>query len=44
MLFPDDGITKGDLAGYYRGVAGLMLPLLRDRPVSMTRVIDCEPS
>jgi len=40
VLFPDDGITKGDLAGYYRGVAGLMLPLLRDRPVSMTRFPD----
>ena len=40
VLFPGDGITKGDLAGYYRGVAGLMLPLLRDRPVSMTRFPD----
>jgi len=40
VLFPGDGITKGDLAGYYRGVAGLMLPPLRDRPVSMTRFPD----
>jgi len=40
VLFPGDGITKGELAGYYRGVAGLMLPLLRDRPVSMTRFPD----
>jgi len=40
VLFPDDGITKRDLAGYYGGVAGLMLPLLRDRPVSMTRFPD----
>jgi len=40
VLFPGDEITKGDLAGYYRGVAGLMLPLLRDRPVSMTRFPD----
>jgi len=37
VLFPGDGITKRDLADYYRGVAGQMLPLLRDRPVSMTR-------
>ena len=37
VLFPSDGITKRDLADYYRGVAGQMLPLLRDRPVSMTR-------
>ena len=40
VLFPGDEITKGDLARYYRGVAGLMLPLLRDRPVSMTRFPD----
>ena len=40
VLFPNDGITKRDLAGYYRGVAGQMLPLLRDRPVSMTRFPD----
>ncbi len=38
VLFPGgDGITKGDLVEYYRAVAGEMLPLLRDRPVSMTR-------
>ena len=40
VLFPGDGITKGDLAGYYLGVAGQMLPPLRDRPVSMTRFPD----
>lgn len=40
VLFPGEGITKRDLAGYYRGVAGQMLPLLRDRPVSMTRFPD----
>jgi bifunctional non-homologous end joining protein LigD len=40
VLFPGDGITKRDLASYYRGVAGQMLPLLRDRPVSMTRFPD----
>jgi bifunctional non-homologous end joining protein LigD len=39
-LFPDDGITKGDLVAYYRSVAETMLPLLRDRPVSMTRFPD----
>ena len=36
VLFRRDGITVRDLARYYRGVAGQMLPLLRDRPVSMT--------
>jgi bifunctional non-homologous end joining protein LigD len=32
VLFPGDGITKGDLVAHYERVAGLMLPLLRDRP------------
>jgi len=40
VLFPADGITKGDLAEYYHAVAGAMLPLLRDRPVAMTRFPD----
>ena len=35
-LFPD-GTTKADLAGYYRDVAGAMLPHVRERPVSMQR-------
>jgi bifunctional non-homologous end joining protein LigD len=35
-LFPD-GITKEDLAEYYRDVASTMLPHIRDRPVSMQR-------
>ncbi len=37
VLFPDDGITKGDLADYYERVAGWILPHIRDRPVSMQR-------
>ena len=40
VLFPDDGITKEDLARYYADVAGLMLPWLRDRPVTMVRFPD----
>jgi bifunctional non-homologous end joining protein LigD len=40
VLFGDDGITKGDLVAYYQAVAGEMVPLLRDRPVSMTRFPD----
>lgn len=40
VLFPGEGITKGDLAAYYHAVAGAMLPLLRDRPLSMTRFPD----
>ncbi len=37
VLFPDDGITKADLAGYYEAVAPLILPHLRGRPVTMER-------
>jgi bifunctional non-homologous end joining protein LigD len=37
VLFPDDGITKGELASYYARVAPVMLPHLRRRPVTMER-------
>jgi bifunctional non-homologous end joining protein LigD len=37
ILFPDDGITKGDLAAYYESIAPVMLPHLRRRPVTMER-------
>jgi bifunctional non-homologous end joining protein LigD len=37
VLFPDDGITKGDLAAYYTVIAPVMLPHLRGRPVTMER-------
>ncbi|HEY7291852.1 MAG TPA: non-homologous end-joining DNA ligase [Vicinamibacterales bacterium] len=37
VLFPDDGITKGDLAAYYEAVAPVMIPHLRGRPVTMER-------
>jgi bifunctional non-homologous end joining protein LigD len=37
VLFPDDGITKGELAAYYDAVAPVMLPHLRRRPVTMER-------
>jgi bifunctional non-homologous end joining protein LigD len=40
VLFPADGITKADLASYYRDVADRMLPGLRDRPISMVRYPD----
>ncbi|HLM89814.1 MAG TPA: non-homologous end-joining DNA ligase [Streptosporangiaceae bacterium] len=40
VLFPDDGITKEDLARYYADAAGRMLPWLRDRPVTMMRYPD----
>jgi len=37
LMFPDDGITKGDLAAYYESVAPAMLPHIRGRPVTMER-------
>jgi bifunctional non-homologous end joining protein LigD len=37
LLFPDDGITKGEIAAYYEAVAPLMLPGPRGRPVTMER-------
>ena len=37
VLFPDDGITKGELARYYEAIAPVMLPHLRGRPVTMER-------
>ncbi|HEY8028880.1 MAG TPA: non-homologous end-joining DNA ligase [Gaiellaceae bacterium] len=37
VLFPDDGITKGDLFGYYERVAPVLVPYLRDRPFTLKR-------
>ena len=37
VLFPDDGITKGDLAAYYEAIAPAMLPHIKSRPVTMER-------
>ena len=37
VLFPADGITKGELAAYYEAIAPVMVPHLRRRPVTMER-------
>jgi bifunctional non-homologous end joining protein LigD len=37
VLFPADGITKGELASYYEAIAPVMLPHLRARPITMER-------
>ena len=37
VLFPADGITKRELAAYYDAVANVMLPHLRNRPITMER-------
>ena len=39
-FFPGDGITKGDLIGYYREMAPRIIPYLRDRPLVMVRYPD----
>ncbi len=39
-FWPDDGITKGDLLAYYRAIAPVVLPHLRDRPFTMKRYPD----
>jgi len=37
VLYPDRGLTKRDLALYYERVAGLILPHLADRPLTLVR-------
>ena len=37
VLFPADGITKADLAGYYEAVAPAMVPHTRERPMNLWR-------
>jgi bifunctional non-homologous end joining protein LigD len=37
VLFPDNGVTKGELAAYYEMIAPLMVPHMRARPVTMER-------
>src|SRR5919107_3726538 len=38
-LFPDAGVTKRDLIDYLSAVSDRMLPVLRDRPLSVIRVL-----
>jgi bifunctional non-homologous end joining protein LigD len=37
VLFPDSGISKGELCSYYEAVAPLMVPHVSGRPVTMER-------
>jgi bifunctional non-homologous end joining protein LigD len=37
VLFPDDGVTKGDLFEYYGEVADVLVPHLKNRPFTMKR-------
>jgi bifunctional non-homologous end joining protein LigD len=37
VFFPVEGITKGDLLEYYRAIAPVLVPHLKDRPFTMVR-------
>jgi bifunctional non-homologous end joining protein LigD len=37
VFYPDEGYTKRDVLNYYDGVADLILPHLKDRPLSLKR-------
>jgi bifunctional non-homologous end joining protein LigD len=37
VLFPGDGVTKGDLVSYYVDVGAVIVPHLRDRPFTLKR-------
>jgi len=39
-FWPEEGITKGDLLAYYRDVASVLVPHLKDRPFTMKRYPD----
>ncbi len=40
IFWPEEEITKGDLLAYYRDIAPVILPHLRDRPFTMKRYPD----
>lgn len=40
VLFPDSGLTKGDLVDYYKRIAEIALSHYRDRPLTMHRFPD----
>ena len=40
VLYPKDGFTKGDLIHYYIQIAPVLLPHLKDRPLTMKRYPD----
>lgn len=40
ILFPQAGLTKGDVLDFYRAIAPRLLPHLRDRPITLERLPD----
>ena len=37
-MYPESGITKGDVLDFYRRMAPRLLPYLRDRPATLERL------
>ena len=37
VWWPDEGITKGDVARFYHAISPLLLPWMRDRPLTAER-------
>ena len=35
VYWPQTGFTKGEVLEYYRGIAPVLLPYLKDRPVTL---------
>ena len=40
VWWPDEGITKGDIARFYHAISPLLLPWMRDRPLTAERCPD----
>ena len=40
VLFPDAGLTKGDVFAYYQKIADRLIPFLKDRPITLERLPD----
>jgi len=40
VLYPETGFTKGQMLNYYAEISSVMLPYLRDRPLTMKRFPD----
>ena len=40
VFYPQEGITKGDVVDYYRRMAPVMVPHMRERPLNMQRFPD----
>jgi len=37
MMFPEAGVTKGDLLDYYEKIADMMVPHVKNRPLMLQR-------